>query len=439
MALELAGTATPAPDPTSHAAAEQRIRGLRCRGCGTPDALGPSYVCAACFGPLEVDYDLDLIGRQVAREDVARRAPGIWRYLELLPVDAAPERGLAVGARRWYGQAGFGAALGVDGLLVRTTPATRRLVQGPGGGDRRGPGAVVRARGARLREHRQPCAPPPPRPRANGLPPIVFVPADIESGKIASAAAYGATVVRVRGPYDAVNRLCGRLADELPRGQVNLNLRPFYAEGSKTLGFEIAEDLGWRLPDVVVAPVASGAMLTRLARAFEELVTLGWVDRKPVRFVGGQAAGCAPIAAAFAAGRADIDPVRNPVTIVRSLAIGSPADGRDAVALARASSGSIEAVTDDQTADAIRRTATLEGIYAETAGGVTIAAVEAARRRGTIRPGDEVVALLTGNGLKTPDAVRFGVEPRPAAPGRPGLTPVIPARFGAFERWLAVA
>ena len=170
----------------------------------------------------------------------------------------------------------------------------------------------------------------------------------------------------------------------------------------------------------MVAPIASGAMVTRLARAFEELVELGWVAAKPVRFVGGQAAGCAPVATAFAAGRVDIEPVRTPDTIVRSLAIGNPADGRYAVELARASAGSIEAIADLETADAIRRTATLEGIYTETAGGVTIAAAEAARRRGVIRDGDEVVALLTGNGLKTPDAVRFGIEDAARRTGAPG-------------------
>ena len=255
----------------------------------------------------------------------------------------------------------------------------------------------------------------------------MFVPADLEPAKIEHALAYGATVVRVDGTYDDVNRLCLEVADELPWGLVNVNLRPFYAEGSKTLGYEIAEDLGWRLPDVIVAPIASGAMITRLARGFEELVELGWVAPKAVRFVGGQAAGCSPVATAFAAGRSDIEPVRTPDTIVRSLAIGNPADGRYAIELARASGGSIEAVTDEQTADAIRRTAALEGVYTETAGGVTIAAAEAARRNGTIRDGDEVVALLTGNGLKTPDAVQFGMETaarraRPAGPhaGHPG-------------------
>jgi len=190
---------------------------------------------------------------------------------------------------------------------------------------------------------------------------------------------------------------------------------------------------------VIVAPIASGAMLTRVARAFEELVELGWVEAKPIRFVGGQAAGCAPVATAWAGGGDTVSPVRTPDTIVRSLAIGNPADGAHALELARRTQGSIEAIDDATTAEAIRRAARLEGIYTETAGGVTIAAVEAARRRAVIKPGDEVVTLLTGNGLKTPDAVRFGTADadRVAVPGRPGLAPVLPARFSAFEDWLS--
>ena len=267
----------------------------------------------------------------------------------------------------------------------------------------------------------------------------MFIPADLEPAKIDHALAYGATVVPIDGTYDDVNRLCLEVADELGWGFVNVNLRPFYAEGSKTLAFEIAEALGWRLPDVVVAPIASGAMFTKLAKGFDELAAVGLIERTPVRFVGGQAAGCAPVATAFAAGTDVIEPVRVPDTIVRSLAIGNPADGRYSVELARASGGSVEAISDDATAEAIRRVATLEGIYPETAGGVTLAAAEAARRRGVIHPGDEVVALLTGNGLKTPDAIRFGTgseEPPIAKPGTPGLAPVIPARYAAFEAWL---
>ena len=437
MALELASS-TPGTTADAAATAVPRIRGLVCRNCGTPEVIGPNYVCAACFGPLEVDYDLEQVGRLVNPDAIARRRPGIWRYLELLPVDAAPERGLAVGSTPLLRANRLGESIGVDGLLIKddtrnpTLSFKDRAV------------AIAAARVSSFGLEALGCASTgnlagatAAAAAAIGVPAFVFVPADLEPAKIEHALAYGATVVRIDGTYDDVNRLCLEVADELPWGLVNVNLRPFYAEGSKTLGYEIAEELGWRLPDVIVAPIASGAMVTRLARAFEELVELGWVAAKPVRFVGGQAAGCAPVATAFASGRSDIEPVRTPDTIVRSLAIGNPADGRYAVELARGSAGSIEAITDEATADAIRRTATLEGVYTETAGGVTIAAAEAARRNGTIRDGDEVVALLTGNGLKTPDAVHFGIEERPAEPGRPGLTPVIPARFAAFEDWLS--
>lgn len=415
-----------------------RILGLRCRNCGHLEALGPSYVCGACFGPLEVAYDLDAIGRAVTRDEVTRRPAGIWRWLELLPVDARPSRSLAVGSTPLVEAGRLGAALGVDRLLVKddtrnpTLSFKDRAV------------AIAAARAQSFGLEALACASTgnlagatAAAAAAIGLPSYVFVPADLEPAKIEHALAYGATVVPIDGTYDDVNRLCLEVADELGWGLVNVNLRPFYAEGSKTLAYEIAEDLGWRLPDVVVAPIASGAMLTKLAKAFEELVALGWVVAKDVRFVGGQATGCAPVANAFARGAAEVDPVRTPDTIVRSLAIGSPADGRYALELARGTDGAIEAVTDEESAEAIRQTARLEGIYTETAGGVTVASVAAARRRGTIRDGDEVVALLTGNGLKTPDAVRFGVEVRPAAPDRPGLVPVLPARFAAFAAWLS--
>ena len=437
MALELASSAAN-PDTADAAGTTPRIRGLRCRNCGTPETLGPSYVCAACFGPLEVAYDLGQVGRLVDPAAIAQRRPGIWRYLELLPVDAAPERGLAVGSTPLRRAERLGASIGVDGLLIKDDTRNPTLSFK----DRAVAIAAARVRSFGLEALG--CASTgnlagatAAAAAAIGVPAFVFVPADLEPAKIEHALAYGATVVRIDGTYDDVNRLCLEVADELPWGLVNVNLRPFYAEGSKTLGYEVAEDLGWRLPDVIVAPIASGAMITRLARAFEELVELGWVAAKTVRFVGGQAAGCAPVATAFAAGRSDIEPVRTPDTIVRSLAIGNPADGRYAIELARATGGTIEAVTDEATADAIRRTATLEGVYTETAGGVTVAAAEAARRNGTIRDGDEVVALLTGNGLKTPDAVHFGLEATPAEPGLPGLTPVIPARFAAFEAWLS--
>jgi threonine synthase len=226
------------------------------------------------------------------------------------------------------------------------------------------------------------------------------------------------------------------VADELGWAFVNITLRPYYAEGSKTLAFEIAEQLGWRLPDVIVAPIASGSLFTKVARGIDELVTIGLVEPKPVRFVGGQPAGCSPVATAYAAGSDVVVPVAHPDTIVRSLAIGSPADGRYALDLARRTGGSIESIPDTATAAAIRSVAALEGLFPETAGGVTIAAAERARAAGVIGPDDEVVALLTGNGLKTPDARTFGIDERPAGPGSPGLAPVIAPSLAAFERWL---
>ncbi len=267
---------------------------------------------------------------------------------------------------------------------------------------------------------------------ALGIPAYVFIPADLEPAKVEHALAYGATVVPIEGTYDDVNRLCLEIADETGWGFVNINLRPFYAEGSKTLAFEIAESLGWRSPDVVVAPIASGAMFTKLAQGFEELADTGLIARRPIRFVGGQAAGCAPVATAWADG-AEVRPVREPNTFVRSLAIGNPADGRYAVELAHHSNGSIEAIEDSETAAAIRQVATLEGVFPETAGGVTLAAAEAARRRGIIRPGDEVVALLTGNGVKTPDARLLGHGREPAGAGRAGLGPAHRPRLPAAE------
>jgi threonine synthase len=262
------------------------------------------------------------------------------------------------------------------------------------------------------------------------MPAYVFIPADLEPAKIDHALAYGATVVPIEGTYDDVNRLCLEVADETGWGFVNINLRPFYAEGSKTLAFEVAEQLGWRSPDVIVAPIASGAMFTKLAKGFGELADAGLIERRPIRFVGGQPAGCAPVATAWEAGTTDVQPVRTPDTIVRSLAIGNPADGRYSVELANASAGSIEAIPDEVTAAAIRQVAALEGIFSETAGGVTVAAAEAARRRGVIKEGDEVVALLTGNGLKTPDARLLGLEEGGS------VAPSIRPSLSAFEAWL---
>ena len=412
--------------------------GWRAGTAGRPEPLGPAYVCAACFGPLDVAYDLDAVRATLSRAAVEARPPGIWRYLELLPVDEPPARGLRVGSTPLIAADRLGRRLGVDRLWVKD--------------DTRNPSlsfkdravAIAAARAASFGIDTLACASTgnlagatAAAAAAVGMPAYVFIPADLEPAKIDHALAYGATVVPIDGTYDDVNRLCLQVADETGWGFVNVNLRPFYAEGSKTLAFEIAEGLGWRTPDVIVAPIASGAMFTKLARGFAQLADAGLIERRPVRFVGGQAAGCAPVATAWASGTTDVEPVRTPDTIVRSLAIGNPADGRYAVELAVATDGSIEAIPDEATALAIRRLAALEGIFTESAGGVTIAAVEAARRRGVIRDGDEVVALVTGNGMKTPDARRVGIaEDGAARPGEPGLAPVLRPSLSAFESWL---
>ena len=430
-------TRTPTTPRTAPSATPERITGLACRQCGRTEPLGLLYVCAACFGPLEVTYDLAAAGATLTRAAIERRAPGIWRYLELLPVEAAPARSLPVGSTPLVAADRLAPTLGIERLWLKD--------------DTRNPSlsfkdravAVAAAVAVDLGVEALACASTgnlagatAAAAAAIGLPAYVFIPADLEPAKIDHALAYGATVIPIEGSYDDVNRLCLEVADETGWGFVNINLRPFYAEGSKTLAFEIAEALGWRSPDVIVAPIASGAMFTRVARGFEELAELGLIERRPIRFVGGQAAGCAPVATAFEAGTDVIEPVRRPDTIVRSLAIGSPADGRYALDLARASGGSVEAIADDVTAAAIRDVARLEGIYPETAGGVTLAAAAAARRAGVIRDGDEVVALLTGNGLKTPEARVLGQAYEPAGPGQPGLAPAIRPSLSAFEAWL---
>jgi threonine synthase len=397
--------------PGTLGASGRRVVGLRCRGCGRAEATGPSFVCPACFGPLEVVYDHDAIRAAVSREAIASRPSGIWRYLELLPVDDVPARSLAVGSTPLLRADRLTRSLGLDGVTLHLKDDTRnptlsfkdRVV------------AIAAARAVEFGFDTLACASTgnlagatAAAAAAAGLRAVVFVPADLEPAKIDHALSYGATVVPVRGTYDDINRLSLEIADEEGWAFVNVNLRPYYSEGSKTLAFEIAEQLGWRLPDVVVGPIASGSLFTKVARGFEVLAEVGLVEPRVVRFVGGQPAGCAPVAQAFADG-GGIRPVRVPETIVRSLAIGSPADGAYAVSLAQRTGGSIEAVPDAATADAIRLLGRSEGVFAETAGGVTVAALEQAWRRGTVRPGDEVVTLITGNGVKTPDAKRFAL------------------------------
>lgn len=440
MAIETpAPTHLPDPSPRPEVG-RPRIAGLRCRGCGQMQPIAPDYVCGACFGPLEVAYDYAVAAATLSREAIAARPAGIWRYLELLPVDAPPERGLAVGSTPLIAAERLGPALGLGRLWLKddtrnpTLSFKDRVV------------ALAAARAVEFGFDALCCASTgnlagatAAAAAALGLRAFVFIPADLEPAKIDHALAYGATVVPVDGTYDDVNRLAVQIADEEAWAFVNVNLRPFYSEGSKTLAFEIAESLGWRLPDVIVAPIASGSLFTKVAKAFHELEVVGLVEPRTVRFVGGQGAGCAPVATAFASGSEMVEPVRKPTTIAKSLAIGNPADGRFALELARRSGGWIEAVEDADVAAAMRQVAALEGLYPETAGGVTIAAAAQARARGVIGADEETVVLLTGNGLKTPDARRLGLPGATAAagPGEPGLAPTLQPSLAAFESWLA--
>lgn len=404
------------------------FRGLRCRACGKPAPEGAVFVCPACFGPLEATYDLPAVRASISRELLETRDDTMWRFAELLPVSSLPVGGLRVGASPLVEAPRLAARLGLERLWVKddsrnpTLSFKDRVV------------AVAAARAAEWGFHTLACASTgnlsasvAAAAAARGLRAVVFVPADLEAAKIVQARALGATVVRVDGSYDEVNRLCLELTDELEGWAfLNVNLRPYYAEGSKTIAFEIARQLGWRVPAVVVAPLASGSMYTKLARGFRELVSVGLVDEAPIRYVGGQAAGCAPIADAWEHGADLVRPVERPATVVRSLSIGSPADGAYSLRLARDSRGAILGVPDEDTILAIRLLAETEGILTETAGGVTLAALRRAISEGTVRHDEEVVLVISGNGLKTLDAL--------AGDHGEVATSVAPD-FDAFQAW----
>jgi len=379
--------------------------GLRCRVCGEGYPLDPVHVCERCFGPLEVAYDDAALARDLTRESIAAGPPTLWRYKPLLPVATDDVIDLGTGWTPLLRAERLGTLLGLDNLYIKndcvnpTYSFKDRVV------------AVAASRARELGIDTIACASTGNLASATaaaatvaGLRCYVFVPEGLEESKIINAGVYGPHVVQVKGNYDAVNRLCAELADTYNWGFVNVNLRPYYAEGSKTLGFEVCEQLGWRAPDHVVAPIASGALLVKIARGIRQLADIGLIDAPRTRFSGAQAAGCAPVATAFAEGTDEVRPVR-PDTIARSLAIGNPADGPFAVRLAQESGGAIDAATDSEIVEGIRLLARTEGVFAETAGGVTVAVLKKLAERGLLRRDEKVVAYITGNGLKTPDAV----------------------------------
>jgi threonine synthase len=388
---------------------------LRCRECGKRFESQPLSSCDECFSSLEVAYDLSEVKKTFTREAIARGPQSMWRYQALLPVPddyipttpsgmtplmAAPRLAQRIGAKNLY--------IKNDAVCLPTLSFKDRVVSVAlaaainFGFDTVGCSSTgnlanaVAAHAARL-----------------GLKTCILIPTDLEAAKILNTRVYGANLIRVDGNYDQVNRLCSQIADSYNWGFVNVNLRPYYAEGSKTVGYEIAEQLGWRLPDNVVVPMAGGALISKIRKAFGELIELGLVEDKPVRFFGAQATGCSPIAHAVKNGLSHHEPQR-PNTIARSLAIGNPADGPYAIRAINESGGWAEDVSDVEIVSAIQELAETEGVFTETAGGVTTAVTARLYAHGRISPDELTVMAITGNGLKTLDVLEGKYEPQQA-------------------------
>jgi threonine synthase len=384
---------------------------LRCKECQTVYPLDARYVCERCFGPLEVAYAAaDNVDPAELRRRIQAGPHSLWRYGDFLPVQSLPEGHLPAGWTPLLRADQLAERLGLKEVWIKNDAANPthsfkdRVV------------SMALARARELGFETIACASTgnlanavAAHSAAAGLDSYVFIPSNLEEQKVLATGVYGTNVVGVRGNYDDVNRLCTELSGEHEWAFVNINMRPYYAEGSKTLAYETAEQLGWELPDRVVAPIASGSLFTKIARGFQEWIDLGLLEGTLPTFHGAQATGCSPVASAFADGKDFCRPVK-PDTIAKSLAIGNPADGPYALDLARTSGGTIESVTDEEIREGIRLLAQTTGIFTETAGGVTTAVLAKLAQRGVIDPEERVVAYITGEGLKTLDAVRGTFE-----------------------------
>ena len=400
---------------------------LRCRDCGKTWGNQPRSICDDCFSPLEVSYDYGAIRATCTRERIAQGPPSMWRYADLLPLPEnfqptvpagftpllkAPRLARQLGAKSLY--------IKNDAVCLPTLSFKDRVV------------AVALAQARSFGFDTVACSSTGNLANAvaaqaarNGFRSWIFIPADLEPAKILGTQVFGAKLVRIAGSYDQVNRLCSQIADERRWGFVNVNLRPYYAEGSKTMGFEVAEQLGWRLPDNIVVPMAGGSLITKIKKAFDELIELGLVEPKPVRFFGAQATGCSPISTAVKTGNADIEP-QKPATLTRSLAIGNPADGHYAIKAITNSGGWAEDVSDPEAVESIQLLAETEGVFTETAGGVTVGTTAKLYKQGRIAPDETTVLCITGNGLKTTDALAGKYEAE--AP--------IPPKIAEFDKYL---
>ncbi|HKH15255.1 MAG TPA: threonine synthase [Solirubrobacterales bacterium] len=381
---------------------------LVCKECDSSYPLDARYVCERCFGPLEVAYDFSDLDPAEARRKIQAGSRGIWRYADFLPFAERPRDPLEPGLTPLIRADRLAEALGLEEVWVKNDAANpthsfkdRVVAVGLAKARELGFDTVACASTGNLANAVAAHA------AASGLDSYVFVPADLEEQKLLATGVYGTKLVGVNGTYDDVNRLCTQLCETRPWAFVNVNLRPYYSQGSKTLAFETVEQLGWALPDRIVGPIASGSLFTKLGRGFDEWIDLGMVEGGLPTFNGAQAEGCSPVATAFAEGR-DVCKPQRPDTIAKSLAIGDPADGPYALDLARDTGGAIDSVSDDEIREGIRLLAQTTGIFTETAGGVTIAVLSKLARRGDIDASERVVAYITGEGLKTLDATREG-------------------------------
>lgn len=400
---------------------------LRCRECGKKYPNQPQSYCEECFSPLEVSYDYEALRQSTSREAVSRRAFNMWRYAEFLPLPQGYTSSQPIGGTPLVKSRNLGQRLGVKNLYFKNDAVNyptlsfkdRVVATALAAAQRFGFKTIgcsstgnlanaVAAQGAQ-----------------QGFDTCVFIPADLEPAKVLNTAVYGGRIIRINGNYDHVNRLCTQIADKFRWGLVNVNLRPYYAEGSKTHGYEIAEQLGWELPDNVVVPMAGGSLIGKIAKAFCELAHLGWVEPKRVKFFGAQATGCSPIADGVKRELPRFVP-QKPNTIARSLAIGNPADGPFALRLIRESGGWSEDISDPEIIDSIKLLAETEGIFAETAGGVTAGVTAKLIQQGRISPDETTVVCITGNGLKTTDAIAADFP----------ASEVIEPRLEAFEALL---
>ncbi len=380
---------------------------LKCRECGKLYEKKAIHVCDFDFGPLEAAYDYEAIRAVLTRKAIESRPQTMWRYRELLPIDGEPTVGTQVGFTPLVNAPRLAEALGIRELFIKNDTVNYPTLSFK---DRVVSVALSRARELGFKVVA--CASTgnlansvAANAASAGLKSYVLIPADLEQGKVLGSLVYGTNVIAIHGAYDQVNRLCSEIAGKYGWGFVNVNLRPYYAEGSKTMGFEICEQLGWRIPRHTVAPMASGSLLTKIHKAYSEFAKLGLVDAAPFSVYGAQATGCAPISHAMKKGTDIVKPVPKPDTIVKSLAIGTPADGYYAIHAMKQTGGCAEDVTDEEVVEGIRQLAECEGIFSETAGGVTVACARKLIASGKIPANESAVLCITGHGLKTQEAI----------------------------------